>query len=178
MPVSLGRGSLPDTPRVLCVHLYLLVHVPTWVLAAALTPPPTPGLCSFSLALWLPSPHFLGLCAFPRSLLPSPPASVCVFPCTVTGPPPHPLHSARLEENIQTLQHQQPKFILRQLWPGGKAKEKSGRGEEERVPESGRHGVGRRESRREEGFRAGLEPCTWQASSDGFRMGASRTKAD
>lgn len=74
-----------------------------------------------------------------------PAPSLCVCVSVYTVPPPHPLHSASLEENIQTLQHQHPKFILQQLWPGGTAKEKSGRGEEERVPESGRHEVGRGE---------------------------------
>lgn len=142
MPVSLCRGSLPDSG--LRVHRYLLLHVPTSVLSAALVPLPMPGLCSFPLALWIPSPHFMGLCAFPLSLPPRP-QPVCVFPCTVTVPPPHPPHSASLEENIQTLQHQHPKFILQQLWPGGRAKEKSGPGEEERIPESGRHEVGRGE---------------------------------
>lgn len=115
-------GGLYLTPPVVCAFMLTSSCRCPLVLSGALMPPP-PLVSAPSLLLCgylLPT-----LCISVLSLSLPPPQPVCVFPCSV--PPPHPLHSASLEENIQTLQHQHPKFILQHLWPGGRAKEKSGR---------------------------------------------------
>lgn len=114
------------------------------------------GACARALPLSLFCSHAVGIFSSPFMVLHTSP-SLCRHPqpcfsrfvsmsshCPTSTLP----LCLSLEENTQTPQRQHPKFILQQLWPRGKSKGGA-------VPKSGRHGVGA-------GFRAGLEPCTWQ----------------
>lgn len=149
--VALCSESLLDPLTVVCGHLHL-VHMCPLVLSVALSV--LLSRCGYLLSLYC-APYFpsLSFCYAPPQ-----PLSLSLFVsmyshCPTSAPP----SSSSLEENIQTPQRQHLKFILQQLWLRGKGKEE--------------WGGGPREWQAWGGFRAGLEPCTWQAGRDGFRMG-------
>lgn len=92
------------------------------------------SLCS-ALLLWVSSlPLLFSLLSLSPSLLPPPQPlsfSICFYVChcPISAPP----SSSSLEENIQKPQRQHPKFILQQLWPRGKGKEKRNGGRSPKV---------------------------------------------